>query len=381
MSLDIRIGGHSYRPVLAGPPKLSDQTNAVCRTLDLSFIDTVDLGDLLGKEVELWYHGTRWYHGFIQRRGISARGEIGLIAYDGLFFLKATTDDFYIKNMTANQTILTLAKAAGLPVAALANTKVVFTALWYPGKAADAVAADVLARTYQSSGKTYLLRWDADALGVSLLEQTMPKEAWTFLAGVNLTDATYEESVEDMYNAVKLVNRETGKVVTKVDAESVTLYRKRQHFEEVDKDLAKTMDKIADQKLKELSKVAVNMNITGVNPNRRMPQLFKGDVVYVEEKTTGIIGAYYVTNVEQTFVSDQLVEIAADIAHAPEIPTIQSEDANQKPDFLKTKAEKEAEKKKTEKKKKVKRVVDKKKDDKSKPIDKPKTTTTNPTKK
>jgi hypothetical protein len=359
MTIDVRVNGYSLKQMIAGPPAIKDTVDAICRTLDLQIQDSPEVGALLGKEIELWYNNACWYHGYIQRRGVTVKGNVTLTAYDGLFFLGKNTDDFYFTNQTANQALATLCKKSDVAVASFVSTGAVFPALWYPGKVAAVVAEDLLARTLAANGRKFWLRWDPVKKGANLFERTKPKEAWSFLSGVNLTDASYEENVEEMYNVVKLVNRETGKVVTKTSADSVKAYHKRQHFEEVDKDAAKNMEKIAAQKLAEVSKVAVTMSVSGINPNKIMPQLFTGDVVYIEERVTKIVGAYYIKNITQTFTNDNLVEIAMDVQHAPEVPVIQVDDANKKPDFLKTKAEKEAESKKKKAQSKAKKVAEK----------------------
>lgn len=377
MTLDIRIGTYSLRDVIVGPPTISDSTDAVCRVLEFSVVNNIkEVGVLMGRQVELWYNEKRWFHGWIQKRAIDAAGSITITAYDGMFFMKMYNDDFYFKNMTGTQIIKAVAARVGVKVANLANTGTVFKQLWYPGAAADKIATDVLVRTYKANSRKFWLRWDPTEKGITLYERLKPKQAWAFLSGVNLVGASYEESAEEMYNVVKLVDRETGKGAVRSDKESVTQYGQRQYFEEVDKDAAKIIGKLADQKLKELSKVAVAMSIDGINPYNSMRQFFSGDIIYVEEKTTGIVGAYYIQNIKQSFETNSLVKIAADVVYTMEVPALQYDDATKKPDFLKTKAEKEAEKKAAAAKKKKPNKKKAKKEDPKKETATPKPTTT-----
>ena len=88
------------------------------------------------------------------------------------------------------------------------------------------------------------------------------------------------------------------------------------------------------------------MRAEGINTGV-MPQLFSGDVIYVEEKVTGLIGAYHIINVTQTYESSQLIQLGFDLQLAPDIPTIQYEDATKAPE---TKATKAAAKKAADKK-------------------------------
>lgn len=343
MTLDVRINGHSLRDVLAAAPKISDQMNAVCTTLDLAVKSEAGLGSVIGKTVELFYNGKRDFYGTIEKRGINSAGNVTYKAYDGLFRMSKITDDYYFKNMTATQAIKTLAAAAKVPVAALANTGAVFKALYYPGANNNKITTDLLVRTRNANGRKFWLRFDPVKAGLYLYERTVPKTMWSFLAGVNLTDASYEESIEEIFTAVKLVNRESGKVVKKTNPAHVTAYGFRQHFAEVNKDAVKVMDKTAANLLKDLDRVRVAMNIAGINPDGTMDRLYSGDTIYVEERVTKIVGAYNITEINHTYVSDDLVQIDARVSHNPEIPALQYEDATEKPDFLKTAAEKKAE--------------------------------------
>lgn len=352
MTLDVRSKGVSLREILVGPPKITDQKNAVCRTLEVTVRNTGKLPVQLGNAIEVWYDEKRWFYGMVFKRGADSKGNVKYVAYDPLFYFKKHEDDFYVKNQTATQYITKLAGKVGVKVASLANTGVVFKALWYPGKPADAVAIDLLARTGQSNGKKYWLRFNpyTDDFGLKLFERKPPKEVWAFQAGVNLIDTKYDESVEEMYNGVKLVNRETGKTVQKTNDTHKVSFGYMQKFKEVDKDSKQTMEKQAQALLNSLSKVKIETTLKGINPDRKMPQLFVGDYVYVQETFTGMYGAYHIADITHTFISDNLVEITAGVERTPDMPAIQYEDAGTKPDYLKTKAELEAEKKAASKK-------------------------------
>jgi hypothetical protein len=178
---------------------------------------------------------------------------------------------------------------------------------------------------------------------------------WAFQVGINLTSAEYEESIEETATIVKLVNRETGKTVKKENSALKSMYGPLVHFEEVDKDQVNTMERKATDLLGQLGKVKVRQDINGINPDGVMPMFYSGDLIYVEEHNTGLIGAYYIEDLDQTYISSRLVEISASLTKAANIPDIEYEDATTKPDFLKTKTEREVEKKAQEAAKKNKK--------------------------
>ena len=334
MTLDIQLNNQSLRDILSGQPSITDQLNGVCRKLEFTVKKAAGLENYLGQPIELWYAGKRWFFGFVFKKGITNIGEFRYTAYDPLYFMKKAPGDYYIKNMTATQGFLYLAAQVGIAVGPIAGTNVVFPALYYQNAEADKVAIDLLARTYKASGEKYWYRFEpgTTGFGLQVFPRIVPKEIWAFQVGVNLTAASYEESIEETATVVRLVNRETGKTVTKINTEALKSYGNLVHFEEVDKDEADTMEAKAQELLDKLCIVNTTMSVEGTNPYQAMPQLYSGDVIYVEEAVTQVIGAYHILNITQTFLNDNLITIAMDIQEAPDIPVIQYEDATKNPD-------------------------------------------------
>lgn len=329
MTLDVVTNGLSLRPVLSAAPRIVDQLNGVCRALEITAHSDSGIDAYLGQAVGLYYGGKRWFFGFLMREAGTSNGATKYLAYDPLYFMKRNPDDWYFKGMTATQAFRQLAEKSGVKIASLANTGAVLQPLYYPGAPADKVGIDLLARTYEANNKKYWFNYKPDlgSDGLRLFEKVVPKMVWAFQVGINLEKVSYERSIEETATVIKLINRETGKTVTRVDQPALKKYGQLVHFEEVDKDEAKTMEKKAQELLKKLGKVKVTMDVEGINPDQVIPQLYSGDVIYVEEPRTKIIGGYYIRNVTQTFESDSLVRLAFDVQAAPEIPEIQYQDA------------------------------------------------------
>jgi hypothetical protein len=331
MTLDVRLNGQSLRDLLAGPPLIKDQLNAVCRTLDIKVRAADGLVNFIGQPIELWYGGKLWYFGFMFKRGYDSVGNVNYLAYDPLYYWKKNPNDYYFKNMTGTQIAHDLGGKVGTKIGTLANTRAVFPQLYYPGAVPDKILIDTLARTAQQTGKKYWYRYDP-VEGLVIFERIVPSEIWAFQVGVNLTSARYEESIEETATVIKLVNRETGKTVTRADAEAIKRYGHMVHFEEVDKEAAPHMERKAQELLKNLAKVKITSSLEGINPDGVMPQLYSGDVIYVEEDFTQLIGAYHIQNITQTFVSDSLVQLGIDVQEAPDVPLLQYQDATKKPE-------------------------------------------------
>lgn len=327
--LKITIGGSDFTEVLTGAPQIQDQLNAICRTLQFSVEQIRNPQHLVGYQAELFYKGVRWFVGEVKTHSVDSAGNTTFKVCDPLFFFGKNPDDYYFKQQTGTQIITTLAGKCGVKVASIANTGAVFPYLYYPGSNTnpEKIAIDVIARTKSANGKKFWFRYDPAKDGLVLFERSIPPKLWALQSGVNLTSASKSESIEDLCSTVKLINRETGAVVVKTNADAKGRYGATQHFEEVNNDV-KDVNGKATELLESLSKVAVTMSVSAVNPDGIMGQFFSGDAVYVEEPNTGMAGGYYIRNITQTFNAKGLITIDADVDKTQELPEIQFADAD-----------------------------------------------------
>lgn len=324
--LQLKIEGKDFTGVLVGNPVIKDQLNACCRTLSFDLSLYGNKVDLLSHKVELFYNGTRWFIGEIKRQKEAHDGKNDLTAYDPLFLFGKHEDDYYFKNQTATQIAKSMANKIGIKVYKLENTKAVIGYMLYKKGAPDKIMVDALARTWNAGGDKFWFRYDPVHDGILLKRRTVPDKIWAFKTGSNLLSASRERSIEEMFNTVKLINRETGKTVTKVNAKNKALYGNTQYYEEInDKDT--NLDKYAAVKLASLSKIKSTMSMSGVNSDGSMGQFFVGDPLYVEEKNTGMIGGYWITNVSHTFLADDAIQLDFDLSVTEDIPEIQYDDS------------------------------------------------------
>lgn len=324
--LQLKVDGKDFTGVLVGNPIIKDQLNACCRTLSFDLSLYGNKVDLLSHKAELFYNGTRWFIGEIKRQKEAHDGKNDLTAYDPLFLFGKHEDDYYFKNQTATQIANSMANKIGIKVYKLENTKAVIGYMLYKKGAPDKIMVDALARTWNAGGDKFWFRYDPVHDGILLKRRTVPDKIWAFKTGSNLLSASRERSIEEMFNTVKLINRETGKTVTKVNAKNKALYGNTQYYEEInDKDT--NLDKYAAGKLASLSKIKSTMSMSGINSDGSMGQFFVGDPLYVEEKNTGMIGGYWITNVSHTFLADDAIQLDFDLSITEDIPEIQYDDS------------------------------------------------------
>lgn len=328
MAFTVIIGGTDVTRAVTAPPTINDEINANCCTFQFTVQQERNPQNLLGKVVEMYINGVRWFYGTVRTQEGTANGDIALTVYDPLFTFSRFTDDFYFKTQTATQIFTTCAEKTGVPLGAVANTEDVFPQLYYPAAAVDKVCVDVLARTRKANGRKFWYRFDPVTASVTMFERTVPADIWVFKVGLNLTAASKSDSVTETFTSVKLVNRETGQTVVKTnDAVANEYDLHTQYFEEMSSDDTTDINTQAATRLEEKSKLASTMRIEGINPDGVIPRLYKGDPIYVEEPNTGLVGGYYIRNITTTVQADTLIVLAMDIVAAPDLPEIQYDDA------------------------------------------------------
>lgn len=343
MTLQLLINKQDIAPLLSSFPTITDDINGVCRSLDFTLQAADGLVNYLGQAVHLYLGGVRWFFGFMEVRGWQAEGQITYKVYDPLYFLKKNPRDYYFKNQTATQMVAQVLKETGVKAGTIANTGAVLAPKLLQKAEGDKAIIDALARTYAATKKKYWLRFnptEGPGFGATVFERVTPKELWAFQRGVNMINATYTESLEEHYNMVRLVNRDTGKTVTKKDSALALEYGARTYFEEVDKDAAATMERDATALLTEKKKIKTTVTLEGFNPGLSMPQFFSGDVIFVEEDMTQLFGAYHIRSVTQTIQSSKDIMLSFDLQDAPDIPAVQFDDATTKEKEKKAKGKK-----------------------------------------
>jgi hypothetical protein len=348
MSISLVINKQDVAPLLSAAPRITDDIEASCRTLDFQLQAADGLVNYLGQQVELFIGDKREFFGFLEVRGWEIKGAITYKVYDPLYFLAKNPDDYYFTGgLTASQRAAEVLKNVGVVQGKLAPTGVVLPASLYKKAEGDKVIIDGLVKTVRGGGKKYWLRfnpYEGPDFGATIFERVLPKEIWAFQRGVNMTNATYSESLEEHYNVVKLVNRETGKTVVKYAEKAIKDFGARTRFEEVDKDSAGTMDTDAAAMLTEGKVVKTSISIEGVNDGLVMPIFHVGDVIYADDDLTQAVGAYYIRRVEHTFISSRRILLAMDVEAAPSVPPAPFDSAEK--DYIDDKAPKKQKKQK-----------------------------------
>lgn len=243
-------------------------------------------------------------------------------ARDIRWWLTRSKIDKKYENMTGSDIFRDLCNSLGIPIGQVANTGEKFNVLHFIKKTPWDILITALTETRKRSGEKFVTKVEQGKL--SLVKKTEQAKKWVIEEGVNLIDATYEESMEKMYTQVKVEGKDdNGKSLTAVKS-AASMQEKygimQEYITQSDKITQSELNKIAAQQLKELAQLqksgtVVTFGIDGV---------YSGDAVYVIDKETGLVGGFYVESDEHKY-SKGYHEMKLKLAWTDELPSIKYE--------------------------------------------------------
>lgn len=243
-------------------------------------------------------------------------------ARDIRWWLTRSKMDKKFENMTASEIFSSLCKALGISTGTIEDTGVKFSVLHFLKKSPWDMIITALTETRKQSGKRYTTRVRNGNL--ELIEKLSQTTQWVIEEGVNLIDASYDESIESTYTQVKVVGKDSkGNEISAVQGneEAQKLYGIMQEYvSQSDKMTQAEVNAIAAQKLKELSVQQKSGSIKTLG----IDGVETGIGVYVIDNETGLVGGFYVESDSQKY-SNGYHEMSLTLAWTDELPEIEYE--------------------------------------------------------
>lgn len=177
-----------------------------------------------------------------------------------------------------------------------------------------------LTETRKQSGKRYTTRIKNGNL--ELIEKLNQTSQWVIEEGVNLMDASYDESIENTYTQVKVIGKDSkGNEISVVqkNEEAQKLYGIMQEYvSQSNKVTQAEVNAIAAQRLKELSVLQKSGSIKTYG----IEGVETGTGVYVIDNETGLVGGFYVESDSHKY-SNGCHEMSLTLAWTDELPEIE----------------------------------------------------------
>ena len=249
---------------------------------------TIKKGDV----IELWFKGQKkaaFVGTITTRTKTDAIGTCSYTAKDFLHHLINSTGTYIFKNTTPEAITRKVCKDAGVPVGKLATTGITIKKMIFE----DASLYDIIVKAYRKvkaeTGKNYMPCMDGTK--VAVIEKGNSSEV-TLTQKVNITSASFTDTVDNMVNRVRIYDEKHKKVGEVSNDKQLSTYGVYQQT------YTKEEGKNA--------KVAAKSMLFGVTREASIEALgdiraLSGYSIKIHDKATKLDGVFYITSDTHTF--------------------------------------------------------------------------------
>lgn len=190
-----------------------------------------------GDNVRLFCNGQPLFSVFVNKKS-KRQEKIITTCFDQICRLKSK-QSYNFANMTAGGIIKLIAAEFGLAVGELTDTGYILPAKIYEEKSLLDIITDSVQQTIIATGKVFHFY---DAAGRLTLQEASKMDSKFIIGTASLaSDYTYETSIDDAYNYIKLVRpnkkNNQGDVIVEFDPEAEDAWGRIQYYEKVDETL------------------------------------------------------------------------------------------------------------------------------------------------
>lgn len=278
--------------------ELGDEISFNIAFNDVNFFPSnpCDIGDMVMLKNE-GYEITRAIIVDEQKNG---RDPISYTAFDFAFYLNKSNAVYQFNKMAADQCIKKILSEFGVPVGNIISMPTPISKI-FPDDLVSDIIKEIIKIAEQKLGIKYLMEMRQGKLFIEKQKDLTVKASF-MLGGksYNATEAimnpSRKRSISDMVNSIQVVGNNDKLVLIKDDDAMIKKYGKIQKVISLDQEEKKSAKEVAENELKELSKVVEEISIDLVGDDRvRAGRLFE-----VVEPITGIKGTYLINDVSHS---------------------------------------------------------------------------------
>ncbi|RCX16464.1 hypothetical protein DFP94_11284 [Fontibacillus phaseoli] len=285
--------------------KWSGDIKQASRKLVVELSNTGDLRELYmnfekGGELRLMLDEKQeLFRGVLFADSINSKGQMSLTAYDENIYLTKNKDTKIFRGQTASAVVKRLCNEFSIPAGEIHDTGFVIPKLVFRDKTLFEMMVMALTESEKQNGQRFFITSKEGKL--QLLGRKEQKAKWVLENGVNLLEASYNQSIEDTRTQIKVAGGDEKKKelsASAKDGELIKRFGLMQHLEKPEQNMTKSqMEQRAKQLLKDLAMIDDEAKIECLG----IPDIVSGSCVYVKESVTGILGGYYVAADDHSF--------------------------------------------------------------------------------
>lgn len=255
-------------------------------------IESLKLNIGAGDTIKLYEEGKLIFLGEVQAsRKAGETGTVSYSCYDLLNHLLRSTGVYNFKNTTAERITEKVCADLGIKTGSITATKVPLKKMLLDGDTFYDIIMKAYTKAAKQTGKKYICRMDGTKLSVEIKGEKV--KDFVLQEGYNITNASYEETIENMVNIVKIYNdknKQAGVVKNDKHIEKYGIYQETYKKEEGVNaaSAAKNM----------LNGIEKKINIEGINGDL---DCIAGNGVKIHDKTVGLNGYFWIENDTHTW--------------------------------------------------------------------------------
>ncbi|EMA6344888.1 hypothetical protein U3450_003946 [Bacillus cytotoxicus] len=316
--LEVIIGNMVVTDAVVPPIKLDDDYQNGPVKVELTLIYKPEFDEIDGKPLKIIVNGNVWFVGVVRGYKNPKGRNVDVTAYDHLFNLVKSDDEFLFQNRTASQMIRSILNRYSYPIKELVEINTIFPLMYLDKNNAQSVFEMLIIILYESkkrTGKKYWIRFEPEGLRIF---EWKPARFIPVL-GSGLTNSEKTVSVEEVKNKITVVNREKNIIAVKSDGNSIKKYGPLSTVEEFSGDTEAAAISYAESILGTRTLPDVSRQIEHVHSIEE-PRIWSGDYIYLEDPTKTILGGYYVKKAAYQIYRNYVV-FSADVAHTAALPS------------------------------------------------------------
>lgn len=210
--------------------------------------------------------------------------------YDNAFYLNKNQTKIQFTNLDVKACIEKLCKQEYIPCKVDCDIPTKVTKI-YNGETISNIIDDLLKQATNDTGLKYRREYNYGSLYVNAMNNL--KMIWKSKPLVS--DFSYDESIDNLANRVVVISSSEKNKTVYAEAkneQSIKMYGQYTHYEKVDDKKKAKAQKIADTKLKELSKTFEKATVTLLGDN----YIRSGRIIQFEQPEIGLYGQYLVNH-------------------------------------------------------------------------------------
>lgn len=255
-------------------------------------VESLKLNIAAGDIIKLFEDGELLFLGEVQTsRKTSETGSITYSCYDLLNHLLRSTGVYNFKNTTAERITEKVCADIGIKTGTITATKVPLKKMLFDGDTFYDIIMKAYTQAAKQTGKKYICRMDGTKLSVEIKGDKVKK--FILKEGCNITNTSYEETIENMVDIVKIYNdknKQAGVVKNEKHIEKYGIYQGIYKKEEG--------INAATAAKEMLNGIEKKISVEGVDGDL---DCIAGNGVKIQDKTTGLKGLFWIESDAHTW--------------------------------------------------------------------------------